>query len=201
TREGAGYRSLDAARRETLHQDGFTRSACAEALRVAGDVKTVTDQGELSKKIEANEAVRRDMANTFDEPNRLQKETPFYVTNPGIKFVKGLGTLLAGAAYWAPYVKSLMGELPSLIVKNDELKQTIVFISYEDYTQALAILDTRVAAYKRRLAELRKETAPSGWVYRETPADCWKDWRTGERAGSLRGARKRAVPASARILV
>jgi hypothetical protein len=169
-------------------------------LKVA-DIHAFSDVAELESKIAANESVRRDLAAAYAAPAETDKKKPFYVTQPGIQLVKALGTLLAGATYWAPYVKNLMGELPSLIVKNDELARTIVFISREDYDQAVSLLDTRIAAYRRRLDEV-KAHAPSGnWIFKETPAECWAAWRAGERPARIRGALGRPVPSSARLVV
>jgi hypothetical protein len=201
TRSGGGHRTLESAKREALHGDGFTRAASSPRLEVGGPLKTFQDAGALAKKIELNEAARTELRSAFEAPTALDRETPFYVTQPGILGVKTLSTLLGGAGLWAPYVRNLMGELPSLIVKNDELKATVLCVSREDFDRAIAILETRLAAYRRRLAEIDGKVSVGPWIYAETVAGFWDGFRFGARTATAHGALNRGVPGECRITV
>jgi hypothetical protein len=184
--------TVAAARRRSLRHDGFTLAATSDRLKVRGRLEDVNDAAELEEKIRANEALRRELAEAFQAPAKLDEKTPFFITGKGIQAVKGLATALGGAAYWAPYVKNLMREVPSLLVKNDELKETVLCISRADYDEATTILDTRLAAYRHRLAEVKHEVPRGSWVYHETEAECWGEVAFGQRAahsGSTPGAR------------
>src|SRR5262249_15594944 len=81
---------------------------------------------------------------------------------------------------------------PSLLVKNDELKETVLCISRADYDEATTIIDTRLAAYRHRLAEVKHEAPHGRWVYHETDAECWGEVAFGQRearSGSAPGVR------------
>jgi hypothetical protein len=182
-REGTDYPSLNAVRRDTLYSNGFMKMATSDTLKIAAPLKSLKEKDipVLNEKISSNEEILTTLKSSYERPLRDDEKTPYYVTHKGFDSLKFAGVLLGGAAIWAPYFKTLCKTMPVLIMKNNELKQTFLLISGEDYDRASSIISTRIKAYKLRLDELKASKPEKQWIYYESLAEYWSHIRFNSR--------------------
>jgi hypothetical protein len=174
-REGTNYPSLNAVRRDTLYSNGFMKMAMSDTLKISAPLKSLKEKDIplLEEKISLNEQILNTLKAAYERPIRDDEKTPYYVTNQGFDSLRFVGALLGGAAIWAPYFKTLCKTMPALIMKNNELKQTFLLISGEDYDRADGIISTRIKAYKLRIDELKILKPEKKWIYYESLAEYW----------------------------
>ncbi len=182
TRSGMDYPSLAVAQREALEKEGFKALAKTKTLQVDRPLKefTALDIEQLLQKIETNQATLQNLHDMFGAADRADEETPFFITRVGVLALKAIGSVLGGISYWAPYASNLMKTLPVLIIKNQELKKTIMLNSRDDYQLGVAIINARIKAYQRRLAELEGKIEHSEWVHFEAISEFWAPMEFGK---------------------
>lgn len=196
-RAGRGYASLAGAKRAALRHDTFAVAAHADTLTIGRPLTalTSTDVPALRLKIAHNLMTASTLVTAAAAPERQDAATPAWL-RPSV-----LGALRYAARPWligvvlpllpfrhistteaAYYAKNLATNLPLLLARSRELKEALLGYARHDLAHALMVIDTRIAAYARRLAQLGG-TAPDGpFAYFEDLAGFWQPLRFGWRA-------------------
>ncbi|MEO7734884.1 MAG: hypothetical protein ABIY55_28270 [Kofleriaceae bacterium] len=193
-RSGRDYASYAGARRTSLQQDKFTTAARAPALGIGKPIAELTraDASALRDKISHNLQTAATLVTAAAAPIRQDAATPSWL-RPSV-----LGALRYAARPWligivlpllpfrnistteaAYYAKNLATNLPLLLARSRELRDHLLACARLDLAHALMLIDTRIAAYTRRLAQLAGTTTDQPFSYFEDLAGFWRPLRFG----------------------
>ncbi len=191
-RGGRGYASLASARRIALRQHAFTDAARVVTLCVGKPLLALTtaDLAALREAVARNLEAAATFVIAAEAPERQDAATPKWL-RPSL-----LGALRHIARPWligvvlpllpfrniskteaAYYAKNLATNLPLLLARSRALKEVLLGYAQRDLAHALMIMDTRIAAYTKRIAQLAGTAADRPFSYSEDLAGFWRPLR------------------------
>ncbi len=200
-RPGLHYPSVAAAKHDSLRHESFTARAQSEDLRVDRPLEQLTgdDATTLLGKIAANERVSRELTEECERPDRLDRETPQWLSPTvmgALKFATGptlIRVILPAMPFRnvAPaeacfYAKNLVNNLPPLLVRSREVKDMLQRYARKDLEHAQMLLRTRVAAYQTRFGQLIRDARATPIAWHEELAGFWSALKFGEQPAQVK---------------
>ena len=178
----------------SLRDAKFTAAAHATELEIGRPLAELTgaDAVALQRKIADNLDTARTLVTSAGAPVRQDAETPAWL-QPSV-----LGALRYAARPWllgivlpllpfrtitpaeaTHYARNMAAKLPRLLERSRALKDALLGGARHDLAHALMLIDTRIAAYTRRLAQLAGTTSDHPFSYFEDVAGFWEPLRFG----------------------
>jgi hypothetical protein len=199
-RKGRGYPSLAFARHASLRHEAATASTRAAQLWIGRPLASLAraDIPSLRRKIEDNRQAAKQLIRLAEAPEREDAATPRWLSPVVLGILRHLARpwllkLLMPvlpfrdispqeAAYYATNVAT---NIPPLLSRSRALKDVISVYVQRDLEQALSIIETRTAAYQRRIDQLEGNVANRPFSYFEELAGFWMPLRFGRRVAVL----------------
>ena len=196
-RRGPNFASLASAKRVALRRHTFTDAAHVATLGIGKPLVelTATDAPALRDAVSRNLHVAATLAIAAEAPVRQDSATPTWLRPSVLAALRHIarpwliGAVLpllpfrnistTEAAY---YAKNLASNLPLLLERSRALKDVLLGYARDDLAHALMIIDTRIAAYTKRLAQLGGAAPDRAFSYFEELAGFWEALQFGRVA-------------------